>query len=230
MRNCYLLRLSPLRRVSACLFALPILILAFADSVFAQTSAGPTAPVSTPGATQPPSRQSLEDWHRGMVKVAPPKKGCFTSSYPSTQWQEVPCTTAPAGPYLPARGPRLTTTAGNGFDVVAQVTGHISETIGSFDSVTGVTSESGSGASPFGGPNSFSLQLNSNFFPNTPACTGGAATCKLGPVYIQQLGVLRYFGISRLHIHRELVAFLRKDELPCGLDVLQQRWRRSMLF
>jgi hypothetical protein len=178
MRNCYLLRLSPRRRVSACLFALPILILAFADSVFAQTSAGPTAPVSTPGATQPPSRQSLEDWHRGMVKVAPPKKGCFTSSYPSTQWQEVPCTTAPAGPYLPARGPRLTTTAGNGFDVVAQVTGHISEAIGSFDSLTGVTSESGSGASPFGGPNSFSLQLNSNFFPNPPACTGGAATCK----------------------------------------------------
>jgi hypothetical protein len=60
---------------------------------------------------------------------------------------------------------------GNGNDVSAQVSGHISEAVGSFDSVTGVTSESGTGT--FGGPNAFTLQLNSNFFAS-PACSGAA--------------------------------------------------------
>ena len=60
---------------------------------------------------------------------------------------------------------------GNGNDVSAQVSGHISEAVGSFDSVAGVTSESGTGT--FGGPNAFTLQLNSNFFAS-PACSGAA--------------------------------------------------------
>ena len=88
------------------------------------------------------------------------------------QWQEVPCTTAPAIPYLPARGPRPDS-VGNGHDVSAQVTGHITEAIGSFDSVTGVTSETGT--NPYtqatNVPNVYSLQLNSNFF-TTSTCNG----------------------------------------------------------
>jgi hypothetical protein len=101
-----------------------------------------------------------------MARVPLSKKGCFTSSYPSTGWQEVPCKTAPARPYPPARGPRPNT-VGNGNDVSAQVTGQISTAVGSFDSVTGVTSESGT----TGGANAFSLQLNANFF-NTSVCNG----------------------------------------------------------
>src|SRR5229473_1179458 len=101
----------------------------------------PTPPSVT---TPPPSAKTLHDWRRGMARVPAPKKGCFTSSYPSTEWQEVPCTTAPARPYPPARGGGRPDQIGNGTDVSAQVTtGHISEAIGSFDSVTGVTSESG---------------------------------------------------------------------------------------
>src|SRR5258707_5448502 len=97
-----------------------------------------------PTATPPPSAKTLHDWRKGMARVPAPKKGCFTSSYPSTEWQEVPCTTAPARPYPPARGGGRPDQIGNGHDVSAQVTtGHISEAIGSFDSVTGVTSESG---------------------------------------------------------------------------------------
>jgi FG-GAP-like repeat len=124
-------------------------------------------PNPSPATTQQPSAKTLHDWHKGMARVPLPKKGCFTSSYPSTEWQEVPCTTAPAHPYPPARGPRPDT-VGNGNDVSAQVTGHISEAIGSFDSVTGVTSVS----SP-GGVSGFSLQLNANFF-TTPTCNGAA--------------------------------------------------------
>jgi hypothetical protein len=61
-------------------------------------------PNPPPAATPPPSAKALHDWRKGMARVPPPKKGCFTSSYPSTEWQEVPCTTAPARPYPPARG------------------------------------------------------------------------------------------------------------------------------
>jgi hypothetical protein len=48
------------------------------------------------------------------------------------------------------------------------VTGHISEAIGSFDSVTGVTS-----VDDPNGVSGFSLQLNANFF-TTPTCNGAA--------------------------------------------------------
>ena len=62
---------------------------------------------------------------------------------------------------------------GNGYDVSAQVTGHISKSVGSFDSVTGVTSESGTE----GGANAFSLQLNANFF-SSAACNGAKDPAK----------------------------------------------------
>src|SRR6266436_7925428 len=92
-------------------------------------------PNPPPAATPPPSAKALHDWRKGMARVPTPKKGCFTSSYPSTEWQEVPCTTAPARPYPPARGGGRPDQIGNGNDVSAQVTtGHISEAIGSFDS------------------------------------------------------------------------------------------------
>jgi VCBS repeat protein len=144
-------------------------LLAAAPEGRAQTPS-PTAPSAT---TPPPSAKTLHDWRRGMRQAPLPKKGCFTSSYPSTEWQEVPCTTAPARPYPPALGPRPDT-VGGGNDVSAQVTGHISEAIGSFDSVTGVTSVTDPNA-----PSGFSLQLNSNRF-TTPACNGSLnpTTCR----------------------------------------------------
>jgi hypothetical protein len=99
-----------------------------------------------------------------MRRDHPLKKGCFTSTYPSRQWQEVLCTTAPAHPYLPARGPRVVGGGGNNDASAQVVTGTISQAVGSFDSVTGVTSESGAGTA-----NAFSLQLNTNTF-TTPTC------------------------------------------------------------
>src|SRR5258705_7281983 len=89
-------------------------------------------PTLPPTATPPPSAKTLHDWRKGMARVPAPKKGCFTSSYPSTEWQEVPCTTAPARPYPPARGGGRPDQIGNGNDVSAQVTtGNISEANGS---------------------------------------------------------------------------------------------------
>jgi hypothetical protein len=148
-------------------------------------------PNPPPAATQAPSAKTLHDWRKGMARVPAPKKGCFTSSYPSTEWQEVPCTTAPARPYPPARGGGRPDQIGNGNDVSAQVTtGHISEAIGSFDSVTGVTSESGDvEGSPPPQPDTFSLQLNANFFV-TSACNGAANPSVLNESYPPSLRAL----------------------------------------
>jgi hypothetical protein len=79
----------------------------------------------------------------------------------------------------PKRGPRPFV-VGNGDDVAAKLSpGFISTAIGSFDSVTGVTSESG----PIGnsGPavaNAYTLQLNTNFFASTVCSTSPNPSCQ----------------------------------------------------
>ncbi|MGO9316825.1 MAG: hypothetical protein ACLPXT_03840 [Terracidiphilus sp.] len=111
-----------------------------------------------------PTRAVRETWRKSLVQKPLSKKGCFKASYPSTEWQEVPCTKAPERPYPPAKGKRPET-VGNGTDFSAQVTsGHISSAEGSFNSVTGVTSASS---------DTFSLQLNTSPF-STSVCNGHA--------------------------------------------------------
>jgi hypothetical protein len=61
-------------------------------------------PNPSPAAVPSPSKKELSDWQSEIVRIPSPKMGCFTSSYPSTQWQEVPCTSAPTRLYPPARG------------------------------------------------------------------------------------------------------------------------------
>ena len=155
------------------LLALSTFGLALTPPSYGQTSGG--APPATTTQPQQAPNPDVPNWRTNMAHTPVPKEGCFASTYPSTGWQEVPCTSAPAVPYppasrpgnLPARGP-LPNTIGNGVDASVKVTtGHISESVGSFDSVTGVTSETG-----LAGANSFSLQLNSNFFSGSPTCNG----------------------------------------------------------
>ena len=137
MRKSGQLMLISLGRILVTAFALAVFAVEFAESVDAQV----------------PTSQQLRDWHKDMRQVPKPHPGCFTSAYPSREWQELPCTSAPRHPYPPARGPRPSQ-VGNGNDVSAEVSGSISEAVGSFDSVTGATRETGTG--PFAGPNSFS--------------------------------------------------------------------------
>ncbi len=138
--------------------------------------------------TPPPPNQNLspeelrlrQDWRISMAQVPLPKKGCFQSSYPSREWREVTCTTAPNYPVQPRRGARPLV-VGNANDIAAQApSGFIATGIGSFDTVTNVTSESG----PIGntGPsiaNAYTLQLNTNFFSST-ACAGSPNPACLG--------------------------------------------------
>ena len=101
-------------------------------------------------------------WRENMAKTPTPKYGCFKSTYPNTQWEEVPCTTAPDRPYPRAVGPRQDIVGGGG-GFAAQAAGSISDAVGFFDSATSTISETG-------GANNFSLQLNTNQF-NTASCT-----------------------------------------------------------
>jgi hypothetical protein len=126
-------------------------------------------------ATKPPSAQSREAWRAEMSR---PKKGCFTASYPSTEWQEVPCGPPSRYPNQPRRrglkGARPAIVGGmltNDFS--AQSSGTISSAEGSFDSITGASGESGDAAGTANVyANVFELQINTQMFPNPPACNG----------------------------------------------------------
>jgi hypothetical protein len=130
-------------------------------------------------------------WRAGMkLRFAAwaPQAGCYTTTYPSTQWRAVSCVDAPARPIgrpagLPikvgageesamqtggssaqrAAGGGTAQTVGNGTADAAEVSGaYLTSVEGSFDSVTGVTSEKGDGTSDL-----FGLQLNSYFYPSS---------------------------------------------------------------
>ncbi len=153
-----------------------------------QTEPTPLIPTPTPGpapaTTIALGRNSTEEqarllmaWRDSMQQIPLPGKGCFEACYPAKEWHEVPSAKVPEHPARPRLGPRPDT-VGNGNAVSAQApSGLISSATGSFDSVTGVTTESG----PIGGTNgpvvtnAYELQLNSNFFPST---VGGPAGCQ----------------------------------------------------
>jgi hypothetical protein len=116
-------------------------------------------------------------WGKDMRRLRVPRKGCFKGSYPRVEWRKVPCVKPPNLPYLPAEGPRPFV-VGNGTDFAARVPGTISAAEGSFDSVTGVTSETGpEGGTGPGVANVYTLQLNTSPFPTSvcssdPNCSG----------------------------------------------------------
>lgn len=124
---------------------------------------------------QQPDRVARDAWHKSMKKTPLPRHGCFMATYPSTEWQETKCTAAPNIPFAPKVG-SAPQTVGDGNDFVAQATsGLISSSEGSFPNSGGVASESGYvGGTPPAAANSFSLQLNSNYFYNAPQCSGAA--------------------------------------------------------
>jgi hypothetical protein len=148
---------------------------------YAQTATPPPGqpvPANPLGVVTPPkipleqSAKSREDWRATMSLRPLPKKGCFTSAYPAVDWQEVPCGPPPKRPLLPAKRPR--NVGGGGpiqTDFTAQVPPcnppcHITAAIGSFDSVTGVTSLDGTNNA-----NTFTLQMNTQT-TNPTACSG----------------------------------------------------------
>jgi hypothetical protein len=104
-------------------------------------------------------------------------EGCFQASYPDTEWQQVECKELHPRVHTVVHKPGTGMVAGNGNDYVAQSSGLTSAALGSFPTVTGVTSEKSVGVAEYGdggilGPNEYSLQLNTNFTGTTAACDG----------------------------------------------------------
>jgi len=125
----------------------------------------------------------LDAWHKSMARVRLPKKGCFTVTYPNTEWQEVPCGKPPARSYGPARPYSV----GHGIDFEAQLPDNMTSATGSFDTVN-VATEADNGM-----PDIYSLQLNSGFFKATAACSGGSVNCQGWQQFIYSSGLQTAF-------------------------------------
>src|SRR4051794_20787654 len=138
--------------------------------------AGSGGPARTARAQSPPpppkTVRGHDAWRRAIQALRVPARGCFNARYPTVRWVRVACVTPPQRPYAPALGHRPFT-IGNNNDFAARSPGTINGAEGSFDSVSGVTSETGGG----GVADSYSLQINTNRFATSacssdPACQG----------------------------------------------------------
>jgi hypothetical protein len=141
---------------------------------------------TTPAAEQPQDKLTLEPVHPGFpigpIIISPavwrefilntplPQEACSTATYPDLQWQVVSCGAAYADAIaqqdrdaIPQQSGVQPELEGFGGDVVLGVQSNfILQAQGSFNSVTGVTSEESNG-----NRNSFSLQINTNIFQTT---------------------------------------------------------------
>jgi hypothetical protein len=137
-------------------------------------------PPSSSGSGSTEEGKLRDEWRMAMGLLPLPKKGCFQGTYPNKEWREVTCVPGPNYPIPPRHGVRPLV-VGNGDDVSAEVpSGFIQSAIGSFDSVTNVTSETsaiGSGTTQVA--NAYTLQLNTNPFTST-VCNSAAnpAVCQ----------------------------------------------------
>ena len=149
-----------------------------------------------------------EEWRASIQRTPLPRNGCFTATYPATNWQEARCIKPPKAPFLQAHRVRPPIVGAISGDNSAQTIGTISAAVGSFDEVGGVTSEKDVGAN-----NNYSLQLNTNKF-TTGLCAGSANPMCIGwqqfifanmpelDQYTHKLFVL----CRRLRVHAVLVA------------------------
>ena len=109
-------------------------------------------------------------WQADIAHVRQPVRGCYRASYPTLAWHAVTCVAAPKIPLVPTPD-----AVGDGQDYSAQVSGLISHATGTFQNVTsGITEKGQVGGSGSDVANSFSLQLNTQFFSGSPACSGSS--------------------------------------------------------
>jgi len=123
-----------------------------------------------------PTVKTLAEWQAAIAQVPERGTGCYHASYPALQWHAVACVAAPKWPLAPAllstsTGRPAPLTVGNGHDYSAKASGLISKATGSFDDVSSSITEKGKvGGKGSELANTFSLQLNTEFF-STPACS-----------------------------------------------------------
>ncbi len=112
-------------------------------------------------------------WQQTIGRLSVPGRGCFQASYPSLAWKATRCEVAPSRPIIPQK------VVGDGNDYSAVVAGTLTQATGSFEDVSNAITEKGKvGNSGSEKANTFSLQLNSQFFKGSPTCAGAAVPSK----------------------------------------------------
>jgi hypothetical protein len=149
------------------------------------------------------SVRTKAQWQAAVAQLPAPGAGCYHASYPALRWHAVKCVVAPRWPVAPARQSAsamhaVPATVGNGVDYSAQVSGLISKATGTFHDVSaGITEKGKVGNVGAKVANAFSLQLNTQFFANSPACAGSANPAKCLAwqqfVYAKESGVGEVF-------------------------------------
>ncbi len=147
------------------------------------SATSPSQTIPTAAITQQAAaRTATAAWRDSLMRMALPGAGCFKASYPSTTWERIACSTPPNLLYPVPRSARHAnaTNIGDGNDYTANTSSVMSTAIGSFPTVTGVTSVTSTPNPAFGndcecGKDSYTLQLNSSFF-STAAC-GSTKNC-----------------------------------------------------
>ena len=121
---------------------------------------------------------TMPQWQAEIGQVAAVGSGCFQASFPALTWHATTCVTAPDVPFAPAASSShqgALETVGNGVDYSAEVSGTISKATGTFTNVSTKISEKGqAGGVGKEKANQFSLQLNTEFFHGSPACSGAS--------------------------------------------------------
>jgi hypothetical protein len=145
-----------------------------AAALAALSGAACVAAASGAAAAPSPEVAALQaTWREAISHTPTPQEGCFQAHYPSLAWSKVTCVKAPDVPYIPAIGHNNgAQTVGDGHDYAIQTATLISTGVGSFPKVKGLKSETGAD-----GANSYTLQLNSEFF-NGPVCAGAQTPSK----------------------------------------------------
>ena len=134
------------------------------------------------------ARVNAAIWRQDIRRLEVPGRGCFTASYPTLAWHATRCHAVAKIPFSPSartlrnatahlastRGP-VTETVGNGTDYSAKVAGTMTSATGSFPYVSPGVTETGQYNDS--GPqiaNTYSLQLNTEFFSGAPQCKKAA--------------------------------------------------------
>jgi hypothetical protein len=149
--------------------------------ILAGCRSGSVVPQTPQNAAAPAAGQfsgagkTIGAWHRSVTQIPLPAEGCYKASFPSTTWSRIACAKPPNRRLSEApEGGILPDDVGDIHDFTAEVGPNVIATsIGSFPAATGVENVRSVPNPQFGGkaqgPNSYSLQLNSNLF-KTAAC------------------------------------------------------------
>jgi len=165
------------------IFAAAAMLAALAGQAAAQQQ---TPPPPGDGQGSPELLRQQEEWRVAIAQVAPPRKGCFQTTFPKREWSEVACVKGPVYPMPPKEGARPFT-VGNGTDIAAVApSGHISTAIGSFENVS-VTSVSSTVGGTGGQVNdAYTIQMNTDFMQNATICAGASvpANCRVWEQFV----------------------------------------------